>query len=167
MLTPCSTSNIPVAVPAVFHTSRRRQAGATLVEILVTLLILSFGLLGMSALQARALKGSVSSFQRSQSVIFSQYLLDVMRIDREYAKGGEYNLTNMCNPAGIAGTTLAKNSLREWLTLVQSDVGTATGVSTCATVACDASYQCSVSVIWDDNRVGGIGKQAITVSSRI
>jgi type IV pilus assembly protein PilV len=153
--------------PSAGHLSRCYQAGASLVEILVTLLILSFGLLGMSALQARALKGSVSSFQRSQAVIFSQYMLDVMRIDRQQAKSGDYNLTNMCSPSDIAGATLATNSLREWLTLVQSDVGTATGVQTCVTVKCDGDFQCSVSIIWDDKRVGGIGEQTITVSSRI
>ena len=144
-----------------------QQRGATLVEILVALLILSFGLLGMSALQVRAMKGSISSFQRSQAVIFSQYLMDVMRVDREAAKGGDYNTTKICNPAGISGTTLAKNSLRDWLTSVKSNIGTATDLTTCVVVTCTADYICNVQILWDDSRAGGLSDQKMEVNSRV
>jgi type IV pilus assembly protein PilV len=145
----------------------RRQRGASLIEILVTVLILSFGLMGMSALQARALKGSVSSFQRSQAAIFSQYMLDVMRIDREKAKGGSYNTGKICNPNAFAGTALADTARKDWLTLVRDDMGTSADTTTCVAINCDADYKCWVTIMWDDSRAGGLATQMLTVSSRV
>jgi len=145
-----------------------RQRGASMIEILVTLLILGFGLMGMSAMQARALQGSVSSFQRGQAVIFAQYMLDVLRIDREAAKGGSYNLTKSCASAGISGSSLATNSLRAWIDTMKEDMGSGnTDTTTCVSVQCDADYRCTVKIFWDDSRAGGLGDQTITVSSRV
>jgi type IV pilus assembly protein PilV len=145
----------------------RRQRGASLIEILVTVLMLSFGLLGMSALQARALQGSVSSFQRSQAVIFAQYLLDVMRIDREAAKGGDYNTPKVCSPSAFTLTTLADTSRKDWLTLVRDDMGNPNDTTTCTVIDCDPNYTCTVKILWDDSRAGGLPSQSVTVSSRV
>jgi len=46
-----------------------RQTGTSLIEILVTLVILSIGLLGIAALQAKTQVGSVESYQRAQAII--------------------------------------------------------------------------------------------------
>ena len=43
------------------------QRGATMLEILITLLILSIGLLGMAGLQALSLKSNQSAYYRSQA----------------------------------------------------------------------------------------------------
>ncbi len=139
-----------------------------MIEILVTLLILGFGLMGMSAMQARALQGSVSSFQRGQAVIYGQYMLDVLRIDRESAKGGNYNINKTCASTAISGSTLGDNTLRDWIDAIKEDMGSGVDDSTtCASVQCDADYRCSVRIFWDDSRAGGLGDQTITVSSRV
>lgn len=46
---------------------RRSQHGVTLVEVLVTLLILSIGLIGMAAMQVRALQFNQDAYLRSQA----------------------------------------------------------------------------------------------------
>ncbi|WP_035373133.1 type IV pilus modification PilV family protein [Pseudoduganella violaceinigra] len=51
-----------------------RQHGISMIEILVTLVILAFGLLGIAIFQSKASVGSVESYQRAQAVI----LLDDM-----------------------------------------------------------------------------------------
>lgn len=51
------------------------DAGLTLVEVLVTVVVLAFGLLGIAALQAKMQVGTVESYQRAQAVV----LLDDMR----------------------------------------------------------------------------------------
>lgn len=147
--------------------AKDKQNGATLLEILIAVLILSFGFLGMSALQVRALKGSISSFQRSQAVIYTQYLMDVMRVDRESAKGGAYNLALTCSATAITGTTLAENTLRDWIGSVKTNIGSATDLDTCAVVACDADYICNVRVQWNDEKAGGLAAQVLEVSSRV
>ena len=47
----------------------RAQRGATLLEVLVTLLIVSFGLFGLVGLQARLQTSEMESYQRSQALI--------------------------------------------------------------------------------------------------
>lgn len=46
--------------------------GVTLVEVLVTVVILAFGLLGIAAFQAKAQVGSVEAYQRAQAVVLLQ-----------------------------------------------------------------------------------------------
>jgi len=52
----------------------RRQHGISMIEVLVTIVILAFGLLGIAVFQSKANLGSVESYQRAQAVI----LLDDM-----------------------------------------------------------------------------------------
>jgi len=54
--------------------SGRRQRGATLIEVLVTLVVTAFGLLGIAALQMRTYVAEGESLQRAQATV----LLDDM-----------------------------------------------------------------------------------------
>jgi type IV pilus assembly protein PilV len=94
-------------------------------------------------------------------------MLDVMRIDREAAKGGDYNTPKVCSPDAFTGTKLADLSRKDWLTLVRDDMGVAGDTTTCALVNCDADYKCKVEIYWDDSRAGGLAAQTVTVSSRV
>jgi type IV pilus assembly protein PilV len=147
------------------------QRGATLIEILVAILILSFGFLGMAALQARAIKGSVSAEQRTQATYHAQYMLDVLRVDREHARGGDYNTgsSRVCNPDafGSAPTTLADNSRKQWLALVKQTMGRPDDATTCVRIQCDADYNCTVTIEWDDSRAGGLSDQSVILSSLV
>lgn len=147
--------------------SRHSESGATLIEILVTVLILSFGMLGMAALQTRALQGSQSSVQRSQAIMLSNYIMDAMRVDRESAKGGDYNTgaNPICGPSGVTGATLAKNNMRDWLTAAQLGLGVASDATTCGFISCDGSYACTVRIQWDDRKAGGLAEQKVEVRS--
>ncbi|MGJ7917900.1 type IV pilus modification protein PilV [Massilia sp. LXY-6] len=49
-----------------------RARGVTLIEVLVTLVILAFGLLGIAAFQAKAQVGSIEAYQRAQAVVLLQ-----------------------------------------------------------------------------------------------
>jgi type IV pilus assembly protein PilV len=45
------------------------QRGATLIEVLVTVLLLAFGLLGIAVFQSKAQVGTIESYQRAQAVV--------------------------------------------------------------------------------------------------
>lgn len=49
--------------------TRRLQTGATMIEVLVSILILTFGLLGMAGLQTRVQVAEFESYQRAQAVL--------------------------------------------------------------------------------------------------
>ncbi|MES2125915.1 MAG: prepilin-type N-terminal cleavage/methylation domain-containing protein [Pseudomonadota bacterium] len=74
---------------------RGHQQGTTLIEVLITMVILGFGLLGIAALQAKAQIGSIESYQRAQGVV----LLEDMsaRLNSNRAQAATYILAN---PAG-------------------------------------------------------------------
>lgn len=135
----------------------------------MAVLVLSIGLLGLAALQARSLQGNAGSLQRTQGVVLTQHVLDLLRADRAGANAGNYNTGTdpVCQPADIPGSTLAAASLRTWLSALKDHLGQAGDASTCARVVCDTAGVCSVEIVWDDRRAGGEAAQTLSVGSRL
>lgn len=73
--------------------SSTRQRGLTLIEVLVTLVVVAFGLLGMAGLQIRLQQALVESFQRSQAVVLLSDMASRLRANRVEAAGGGYTVT--------------------------------------------------------------------------
>ena len=74
-----------------------RQAGFSLIEVLIAVLVLGVGLLGMAALQMSALKSNQLSLQRTQAVTMIYFMFDAMRANREDAINGIYDLAKTCS----------------------------------------------------------------------
>jgi len=62
-----------------------RQRGLSMIEILVSVLILSIGLLGIAGLQGTSLNSTRSASLRTQAIILSQDILESMRVNRDEA----------------------------------------------------------------------------------
>lgn len=60
------------------HHPTRRQAGLTLIEVLVAILIFSFGLLGFVGLQARAIQYSVSAEDTNRAALLANEISSSM-----------------------------------------------------------------------------------------
>lgn len=136
---------------------RARQAGVGLVEILVAVLILGFGLLGVAAMQSLALRNSQSSMERSQAVIQSYAMIDAMRANAEQAKQGAYNMSALrcatptdAPAAADKGQSLAAADQAAWIRSLGASLGRKT--STCGQVKCTATGLCEVTIQWDDTR---------------
>jgi len=74
--------------------SLRPERGFTLIEILVAVLVLSFGLLGLAMLQATGLRFNTDSYLRSQATVLAYDLVDRMRANKAGADAGNYCLTS-------------------------------------------------------------------------
>ncbi len=154
---------------------RMRPRGASLVEVLVAVLVLSVGLLGLVGMQLRALRGNQSSVQRTQAVFLGQYLLDLMRVDRQSALQGDYNTSDSLTAPGLcalpsppsATAGLARNESHAWFTQVKSQLGRIDDSTTCVRVHCDTQGLCTVEVQWDDSASGGLPAQSLSLSTRI
>ena len=100
----------------------QRQRGISMVELLVSLLIFSFGMLGLAGLQTRTLSFNQSSLYRSQATALGDDILDRMRADRQNAVANpslwETALTT--NAAGVTGTELYKTDLKLWKQSVEA-----------------------------------------------
>lgn len=66
--------------PPLHH--QRTQRGVTLIEVLVSVLIVSFGILGLVALQARAIQYSLDADDRNRAALFADELAAQMRLSR-------------------------------------------------------------------------------------
>jgi type IV pilus assembly protein PilV len=64
---------------------RNQQQGVTLIEILITLLVLSVGLLGLAALQGISLQTGQVSYHRTQATNVAYEIADFARANRSIA----------------------------------------------------------------------------------
>jgi len=94
----------------------RDQSGFTMIEILVTIVILTIGLLGLAGLQARIQVAEIESYQRAQAILVLQDMVARINGNRKnataYVTGtplGEGNAVISC-----AGKTGADLDLCEW-----------------------------------------------------
>ena len=86
------------------------QAGMTLIEVLVTLVLISVGLLGVAALQLTTLKNTQESYVRSQAALLAADILDRMRSNQTGFNAGNYDMASDAtgfDQAGAAGTVAA------------------------------------------------------------
>jgi type IV pilus assembly protein PilV len=107
----------------------RREGGATMIEVLVTLVIIAFGLLGMAGLQARLQLSEVEAYQRSQALMLVSDMANRISVNRanaaSYVTGTTYG-TNMTCPT-TTSTTLQRD-LNEWCNALQG-AGEKTGTT--------------------------------------
>jgi type IV pilus assembly protein PilV len=82
---------------------RPREAGFSLLEILITLLILTIGLLGLAGLQAIAQRTGQEAYQRAQAIIILNDILD--RINTNRAVATCYAITTPASGTPHLGTT--------------------------------------------------------------
>jgi type IV pilus assembly protein PilV len=88
------------------------SGGFTLLEVLVSVLVLSIGLLGLAGLHVTALRNSQSSYFRSVATQLAYEMADRMRANPQGVDAGNYNNgagtndnceTGACTPAQLAG----------------------------------------------------------------
>lgn len=77
------------------------EKGFSMIEVLVTIVILMIGLLGLAGLQSRALTAQMESYQRAQALILLKDLGD--RIDANRKNAGSYVTTSL-TPYPYLGT---------------------------------------------------------------
>jgi type IV pilus assembly protein PilV len=73
------------------------QRGFTLLEVLITMAILAFGMLGLATLQVKMNLAHVDSFQRAQAVVLMQDMADRINTNRA-------NATSYVTASGPLGT---------------------------------------------------------------
>ncbi len=158
-----------------YRACRHRQSGTTLIEVLISLLILAIGLLGMSGLQTVSLRSTQSAYLRTQASIASNDIVERVRANLQGVEANSYNnidgeVTAACNTAvGCTFSELAGNDVAEWKAALAANfpagVGTVCADSTPedgtpAGPACDgAGALYAVKIWWDEDRDGAAEKR--------
>ncbi|WP_196801170.1 type IV pilus modification protein PilV [Thioalkalivibrio sp. ALE16] len=128
-----------------FSGNQRRHSGVTLIEVMVTVLVLSIGLIGLASLQGNALKANHSAYMRAQATILAYDMLDMMRVDRSVALQQAYDGTFTAPPSG---NDLPSSELNRWITDIQNTLP----ASQAAIVTDSSNNIVTISVTWDDTR---------------
>jgi len=132
--------------------ARRRAAGFTLVEMLVSLVITSVGLLGVAKLALGTVQANDSALMRSQATALMQQIIENMRANDTLAQAGEYNVAIGVTPAGSG---IPATDLVAWKTLLQSALPDGDGSVTTAQEINPATGSdetvATVTVQWNDS----------------
>lgn len=135
--------------------SAKQQRGVGLIEVLISLLLLSLCLLGMAALQASTLRNNQSAQSRSMATIMTASITESMRANVTAARGGEYNMS-LCGDPSVE--TMAADDLIAWTGALRRAIGN----TACGGISC-TGRQCDVTVQWDDSRAtAGASSHSIT-----
>jgi type IV pilus assembly protein PilV len=143
--------------------ARRSIAGVGLVEVLVAVTVLAFGMLGIAALQATALRNGQSASQRSQAVVATYAILERMRANYSVAGNGGYDLAAMTCAPPTAGD-LAATDLHDWIESLHASLGPAA----CGQIVDCGGDTCKIIVQWDDSRgTGGTAARQLVTETRL
>lgn len=133
---------------------RRSQAGAALVEALVAMLVIAFGVLGFVALQARTAVSSLEGYQRSQALVLLNDITQRINLNRANASAYVAQDLGATDPGACPAAPAAARDLCEWANLLRGAAeqqgGTKVGAMQAAR-GCIASAGASeylVSVVW-------------------
>ena len=127
------------------HTSRAAGRGTSLVEVLVTLVILAFGMLGVAALQTKIGVAEMESYQRAQALLTLSQITERMNANptqaASYVSAGSVG-TGDAQPADCTAIAPGPNrDLCEWSNALKgaseqhsgANVGAMTGARGCIT----------------------------------
>jgi type IV pilus assembly protein PilV len=119
--------------------------GFTLTEILVTLVIISVGLLGVAGLHSMSLRNNFDALIRSHASALADEIADRMRTNRTRALAGDYNIAI----GGVRiGTTLADTDLIDWKLRLRAQLpGDADGA---VTLAAPPSRLVTITIQWGE-----------------
>ena len=142
--------------------NKRPDSGFTLVEVLISVIVLSIGLLGLAGLQASSLKNNNSAYLRTQAVTLANDIIDRMRANQDIAKAGNYDIdigTAAATPvAGCTGTGADNCSASDMATLDVSQWKTKlsellpSGDGSVARTVSGSETMVTVTIQWDDSR---------------
>lgn len=138
----------------------KKHKGFTLVEVMIAVVVFSFGLLGIAGIMTISVKNNHNGYMRSQAAILTATIIDKMRRNKPGVKAGLYNGTysgtvdvstmciSACGPAQIA----------------TRDVGLWSTMLTQLLPNSEGSIECNINLTptWGDSPVDGFCTATVT-----
>jgi type IV pilus assembly protein PilV len=134
----------------------RHDRGYTLIEVLIALIVLAFGLLSLARAMARASHADMEAFQRSEAMTLVQDMTDRINLNRRNAAlyVGDYVPSGATEDCSGAATQVDRDAC-EWRNLLrgvatldgQSNIGAPLAARGCITATADPNVYV-VAVAW-------------------
>lgn len=146
---------------------RARQRGVTLLEVLVTILVMSVGLLGLAGLTAASIRNNHGAYHRSQAVWLAHDMADRMRANRHAAQLGQYSIA-LGAPAP-AGSATHQVDLQQWTAAIAQRLPNGRGEIFYREQIIGGMVSLGwITIQWDDTRAtGGVATQQFRLSITI
>ncbi len=148
-----------------------------MIEVLVSLFVVSVGLLGMAALQAEGIVGNQAAYFRTQAVTLANDMTDRMRSNITAVVSGNYDdsagaSSGACyTAASCSSAQMAANDLFEWDAAVAANLPGGTAVvcrdttpndGTPALNACSGGGDIyAIKIWWDSDRDGTANERLV------
>lgn len=95
-----------------FMSNHHKQSGVSLIEVLVSIVIVCFGLLGVAGLLTTGLRSTQSSEMRTRATYLAYDMADRMRSNRQVALNGEYDTSvTASNAVAVSDKTAWNNAV--------------------------------------------------------
>lgn len=104
--------------------------GFTLIEVLVTVVILSLGLLGLAALHISSVRGTQGAYFRSQAASLGYQIVDAMRANPQAALSENYDIDYDDMASGLScngGSGVVTSDLCLWKFAIEERLPAGTG----------------------------------------
>lgn len=134
------------------------QAGFTLIEVLVAILVLSIGLLGLAMLQVESLKYNTDAYYRTQATMLAYDIIDRMRANADTAKSGGYVAAaapteQLCGEPGNGGCSTAEALASYDLTVWYQRLAASLPAGATPSSIARAGNQITVTINWAERGV--------------
>lgn len=131
------------------------QAGFSLLEVLISVVVLAVGLLGIAAMQLNMIRYNHSAHMRSIAIAQANNMIDSMRANYAGIKSGQYNSISGI-PAEPTCTTCSATETAQRDAHIWNTYNSELLPSGQGTVASNGNTF-TITVRWDNNRTGATG----------
>jgi type IV pilus assembly protein PilV len=145
--------------------SKSLTQGFTLLEVLIAVLVFSFGLLGIAAMVLTSVRGTHTAQLHTQATFLAQWMSDAMRANSAAVMAGNYDgpaltaLATNCTSASCSPATLATRDREVWGTMLARALPAGAGSVRCnlnparrrdGTMAFPAGL-CTLTLTWSES----------------
>ena len=147
---------------------QNQQQGFSIIEVLISVLVISIGLLGMAGLQTTGIQQSHNSYLKTQASMLAYDMADRMRSNLQGVADGRYNsIDSSSSPVGSEPTCVTDGNPCTAQQMAQSDVYNWTNPDAEGSIGAtlplgqgmvaNDSGVFTITVLWDENRTGATG----------
>jgi type IV pilus assembly protein PilV len=125
--------------------ARDRQAGTTMLEVLVTLVILAFGMLGLAGLHIKIQTLDMEAYQRAQAILLLRDTVERIKANSanaaDYVPASASTMYGSGYTATCPGSTQAEKDICEWSNALQGASESSSGTKVGAMIGARGCIQ--------------------------